>query len=414
MDRGNNTVWLIGEAYPIIPSENGIPSIRDVMKKYFFNHLVLHNSIKASVIDASKKLLTVWKKLNETAIRDKHVVVKIKKVLKKFEHLKRSKHRRTAIQINHEQKFIKLLDSRFDIAPKLNYHHNKPGSKPKIHTSPGKDEDYDVTDTDSDNEANQEIDSSNDMDFTTTFSEYQKSKLSIGTRPSNFVNIAMKSADVFSTLDRIQLSSPKFTMLCASMARVNEVNLDDCVMSSSTVQRRRETKREAIASIIKDEFSSTVTSGLVVHWDGKKLKDTTNENKNFRSKLVERIAVVVSGIDTQKIVTVARAENGKGFVAADIVFENLEQWNVLQSIIASCTDTTLANTGHTNGSVVLFEKLMKKNLLYFACRHHIFELVIGFIFTMLFGDTTAPSRTMFDNFKRDWVLVDQTKFEVNI
>lgn len=412
MDLDNNTVWLIGEISPIIPSEN-IPSTRDVMKKYFFNHFVLRNSIKTSVIETSKELLTVWKKLNETAISDKHVGPKIKRVIKKFDHLKRSKQRRTTIQINHEHEFIKLLDSRFDIAPKPNYHHNKPGSKPNIHYSPESNEDSDVN-ADSDFEADLEIESSIDMDFTTTLSEYQKSKLSIGTRPLNFVDKIMKSPDVFSTLDRIQLSSPKFTMLCASMARASDINLDECVISTSTVARRRATHRGLITTIIKDEFSSTVKSGLVVHWDGKKLKDSTNVDKNFRNKLVERIAVVVTGIETEKIVTVARAENGKGFVAADIVYENLEQWNVLQSIIASCTDTTMANTGHTNGSVVLFEELIEKNLLYFACRHHIFELVIGAIFTMFFGDTTAPSRTIFENFKRDWILVDQTKFEVNI
>ncbi|KAJ6647989.1 hypothetical protein Bhyg_03214, partial [Pseudolycoriella hygida] len=147
-----------------------------------------------------------------------------------------------------------------------------------------------------------------------------------------------------------------------------------------------------------------------MHWDGKKLKDKTNEDKKLRNTLVDRTAVVLSGIDTEKIVTVARAENGKGLVAAYIVYENVQKWNCLESIIAKCTDTTFANTGCTNGAVVLFEKLMKKNLLYLACRHHMFELVIGAIFIQLFEETTAPSSPMFENFKRDWCLIDESKF----
>lgn len=127
----------------------------------------------------------------------------------------------------------------------------------------------------------------------------------------NFIEQSMASADVFSTLERIQLSSPKFTMLCASMARASKINLEECVLLTSTVARRKVSHRDTITTIVKDGFSSTIKSGLVVHFDGKKLKDTTNEDKKFRNKLVERIAVVVAGIDTEKIVTVAKAENGK-------------------------------------------------------------------------------------------------------
>lgn len=413
MEHEDLNIWLIGETSSNIPLENGLPSTRDMLKKYFFEHSVSRKSQASSIIDVAKLVRQIWDFYSEPAIDVKDVVKKVKKVIEKFINLKKSKNRRTLIQVNHEQLFMKLLDDRFDIAPKQNYHYSKPGPKPKPkNTSSKEHEILDYVSEDSDSELHCEIDSSNDIDFEMTLSGYERSKLAIQEKPSNFVEKVMKSPDVYSTLDRIQLSSPKFTMLCASMARANDINLNDCVLSTSTVARRRAAQRELITTIIKDEFSSTVKSGLVVHWDGKKLKDTTNKDKHLRSKLVERIAVVVEGNDTEKIVTIAKAENGKGFVAADVVYTNLEDWNVLQWIVATCTDTTGANTGHTNGAVVLFEKLMEKNLLYFACRHHIFELVIGGIFTKLFGDTTAPSRSIFENFKRDWSLIDQTKFEV--
>lgn len=409
MDCESINIWLIGETSPNIPLENGLPSARDMLKKYFFEHSVLRKSKPNSIIAVAKEVCQIWDFHNETAIDGKDVVKKMKKVIKKYENLKKSRNRRTSIQRNHETSFEEFLDRRFDIAPKENYHRSKPGPKPKIYVTPKEKEEVDDINSDTESPVS---DFSNDMDFETTLSAYQISKLSIDVKASNFVENSMKSADVFSTLDRIGLSNTKFTMLCASMARASDINLEDCVLSSDTVRRRRIVNRGNITTIIKDEFSSTNKSALVVHWDGKKLKDTTNEDKKFRNKLVERLAVVVEGVDKEKIITIAKAENGTGIIAAETVYENLKEWNVLQWIVASCTDTTSANTGPYNGAVVLFENLMKKNLVYFACRHHIFELVIGAVFVMLFGDTTAPSSSMFDNFKRDWILVDQTKFEV--
>ncbi len=163
---------------------------------------------------------------------------KIRKLIVKFDNLKKSNKRRTTIKINHENSFEKLLDNCFDIAPKCNYHHTKPGPKPKI-SLPDHDDDSDI-DGDSDSDMHSENNlNADDTDFETTLSEYEKMKLSIGQKQPNFVDKSLNSSCVFSTLERIQLSSSKFTMLCASMARAAEVEINECVISTSTVARRR-------------------------------------------------------------------------------------------------------------------------------------------------------------------------------
>lgn len=91
-------------------------------------------------------------------------------------------------------------------------------------------------------------------------------------------------------------------------------------------------------------------SNLVLHWDGKKLEDTTNDNLALRVKKVERLAVVVSGINGQKIVTIAKTENGTGVVISDTVYEHVIEWKLLDSVVAICT----ANTGPNGGSVPSF------------------------------------------------------------
>lgn len=98
---------------------------------------------------------------------------------------------------------------------------------------------------------------------------------------------------------------------------------------------------------------------------------------------------------------------------SEMVFEHLEAWTILQSIVAMCTDTTSANTGVTNGACVKFEAMIGRNLVYFACRHHMYELIIGAIFILLFDKTTGPNTEMFENFKRDWWQIDKATFKVH-
>lgn len=216
-----------------------------------------------------------------------------------------------------------------------------------------------------------------------------------------------------SVLDRTGISAPKFTLLCAAMAGAVGENIMESTLSTSTCYRRRKIHRDMIVTIIKDDFISSSKSNLVLHWDGKKLQDTTNDDIALSKKKVERLAVVVSGIEVQKIITIAKTEDGSGVVTADAVYEHVADWNLLDAIIDICTDTTPANTGTTNGSVVLYQQLVNRNLLYFACRHHVDELTIGGVFTGLFGGTTGPSPELFEAFKSDWHHVNQASFKVS-
>lgn len=217
---------------------------------------------------------------------------------------------------------------------------------------------------------------------------------------------------MYSALDRTFTSTSKFTILCAAIAVAVDENLNDRVLSESTVDRRRIFYRDRIVTVIKNEFLSTVKSPLVIHWDGKKLKDTTNDDLALRNKKVERMAVVASGLRVEKIITIAKTSDGTGLVTADTAYEHVVDWAISDAIVFLCTDTTAANTGMTNGAVVLFQKKMKRNILYLACRHHFLELVIGSIFVLLFGESTGPSPEIFENFRRDWSMVKQKSFQV--
>lgn len=428
------SVWLIGQVTPNFAEV--LPTIREVMRVYFHYRLVLLTSKKDSVARVIKDLIEHAKNLGVDTIRDFDAIRKINNVISKHEAFKKSMHRDTETQRLNERKFIDLLNQPFVIATTPNYHRNKTENVQKsvkcevsqitssfININSNADIEMDEIDTDliegcdSQYESiDEDYNNNNDSDYEMTLSKYQFTKLTGGPaiKEPGVIHKIINSPDVSSTLDRTGISAPQFTMLCAAIAGAVNEDLSQCTLSTSTCYRRRKYHRSQIVSIIKDNFISTLTSNLVLHWDGKKLLDSTNDDITLRSKKVERLAVVVSGADIQKIITIAKTKDGSGLVISDTVYEHVAGWNILDKIIGICTDTTITNTGTTNGSVALFQLLLKRNVLYFACRHHVMELIIGGVFIGLFGETTGPCPEMFANFKRDWHIVDQTSFQVRL
>lgn len=423
------TIWLIGEVTSSFP--DGIVTVRDALRVYFYYRIVLLKQRKPSVTSLANDMIAHWNKLGIATMEDQDIARKINKILDKHDLYKKSMHRNTSTQRLNEQKFIDLLHERFDIFSKVNYHPNKknklePEKTEKLEQDKPLPEPVSVEqtlqsdenlDTDIDMSDVNEIDfnDSGDLDFEMSVSKYHRSQLSSATssEQSGVIQKIIDSPDVSSVLDRTGISTPKFTLLCAAIAGAIGENVNECTLSTSTCYRRRKVHRDRIVTTIKDEYISSSKANLVLHWDGKKLQDKTNEDIALRKKKVERLAVVVSGIDGQKIITIAKTEDGTGLVIADTVYEHVIEWSLSDVIIGVCTDTTAANTGTSNGSVVLYQNRVKRNLLYFACRHHVDELVIGGVFVGLFGDTTGPSPELFEHFKGDWHLVNRAAFKVS-
>lgn len=446
--------WLIGQASEFLPV--GLPTFGDVFRTYFYKRFVDSKQKGPSYIEVAKQLVAHWKNLEKTTVAPKDVVRRFKKLDEMYDLLKKGKPRRTPKQLNQEDNFVRLLNKVFDIAPKLNYHHNKQQNSVQIedlaesmHTEainrhyhhPKQQNSVQIENLDEETQAMEvdniskvdrrnkvlnlvaaesdamEVDNENDKDFEAKLSVYYKLQFSIDEpdkKTDDAICKIINSPDVSSALDRTNTSTSSFVIILAAISRALEVDLTECVFSTSTLLRRRSDHREVIKEVVKNEFLASIKSGLVVHWDGKRLKDTTNEEHDERNRKVERIAIVVTGLDTQKILAIARSDDGTGVVVSDTVYEHLEAWTILETIIAMCTDTTGANTGCTNGACVLLEQMMGRNLVYFACRHHMFELIIGAVFIKLFGETTGPNIEMFENFKRDWCEINKASFKVQL
>lgn len=148
----------------------------------------------------------------------------------------------------------------------------------------------------------------------------------------------------------------------------------------------------------------------MVHWDGKLLPEITGRDK------VDRLPIVVTQEDTEQLLAVPKLSSGTGNSIATNVFEQLNQWQLLDKVQAACFDTTASNTGEYNGAAVLLEELLHRSLLFLPCRHHIYELVLKdvFIQKVLGSKTVGPDIPLIGRFRNEWNDFEQSFFNYGI
>src|SRR6218665_3268567 len=87
---------------------------------------------------------------------------------------------------------------------------------------------------------------------------------------------------------------------------------------------------------------------------------------------------------------------------SDVMIEVLSEWEVKNCIKALSFDTTSSNTGRKNGSCMLVEMQLQKEVLYMACRHHIHEILLEEAFGITMGPSTRPDTLLFKRVKAFW------------
>lgn len=142
-----------------------------------------------------------------------------------------------------------------------------------------------------------------------------------------------------------------------------------------------------------------------MHWDGKILADLAGRAN------VDRIAVLVSYNGTAKFLGAPKIETGTGKNIADAVFNVLVQWNLVGKIVAACFDTTSTNTGPDNGALVILSRLIGRNLINLACRHHTYEIILKNVFEKKMGPSSAPEPPIFNRFANRWHEFKNNEFK---
>ncbi|KYN05953.1 hypothetical protein ALC62_03109, partial [Cyphomyrmex costatus] len=220
--------------------------------------------------------------------------------------------------------------------------------------------------------------------------------------------INIVTTNVAAALDRCNISDRKGAFIISACAKALGCTLDDISISRSTIKRQREKARTESSVLIKQNFKPD--EWLVVHWDGKILPETSGTSIH-----VDKLAITVSGANSDKLLGIISLERSTGEAQADAVIGMLKKWNLESRIIAMSFDTTAANTGPYNGACVLIESQLKSDLLYLACRHHMYELVLRSIFeASIKTPVNGPNVGLYKRFQQSWSNIDTMAFETGI
>ena len=128
-------------------------------------------------------------------------------------------------------------------------------------------------------------------------------------------------------------------------------------------------------------------------------------------KMEDRLSILISGppnyIEGKLLGIVSMVDDqenpsSKGNIQAKEVWKAWLEWGVAENIRVIVFDTISSNTGVYRGAVTLLELELNRKIIWAACRHHIPELEIRNVWSMLFGDNYGPDYKHFVDFKDVW------------
>jgi hypothetical protein len=98
---------------------------------------------------------------------------------------------------------------------------------------------------------------------------------------------------------------------------------------------------------------------------------------------VDRLAILVSGEGTTKLLGVPKIHSGTGEAQAMSVYKLVNEWNLKDRVQFMSLDATSSNTGLKSGACMILEQKLGRNLVSLACRHHVMELIVAKVFDTL-------------------------------
>jgi hypothetical protein len=437
--RSKTNIFLIGSTVNCINGAK-LPSNLQVLQLFFHYHSNLKHTVKESCNLTYETVVNFWEKGGIPTRAKQHVIAKLESKYQQWRNIQRNCKRRSETQMQKEETFVKDFSLLFDIAHQDAIHMIKIQEDRDFLTSQRDGMQGCMTSIDMKKLKSDERKQQREKKFEERRTRAEKQKWKIeetvtlelssdentSETECNFDDVkiitnkhtfqaALKvkrarkgikdivSPQVASTLDRCKISDRKAVHILAATAASLGQDVSELNISRSTIKRARQENRFARARKIKDEFNVDVS--LTIHWDGKLLTELTGSEK------VDRLAILVSGGGVQQLLAVPKLENGTGKAIAEAIYESINDWGIKEQVCGMCFDTTAVNTGDKSGACVLLEQMLGKRMLSFACRHHALEVVLESVFSKALGaSSTGPDILLFKRFKKQWNLLDKTKF----
>ncbi|GBM68938.1 hypothetical protein AVEN_192686-1 [Araneus ventricosus] len=208
-------------------------------------------------------------------------------------------------------------------------------------------------------------------------------------------------------LDRCQLSMRESVFILEPTIDALGYNIDEFPISKSSIERIRTEKWKKRAENIKIDFQNKVPDVVTLHSDDKLLRALS-----ARKSKEERLPIIISYGLKEQLIAVPRLDNSTGKEQAQAFWKAILDWNLENKGHILCCDTTASNTGSFNGACALLEQTFYRKMLFSACRHHAYELVLKAVFDVKIKQvTTSPDIPLFKKLKDNWKNIDLTKIQ---
>ncbi|KAJ8682355.1 hypothetical protein QAD02_018147 [Eretmocerus hayati] len=214
------------------------------------------------------------------------------------------------------------------------------------------------------------------------------------------------TASLAAALDTVKLSFRNTVRVIAGFCDALHISMNDLIINRESFRRMREVMRTKSAEKIKDVFGDTELKAAILHWDGKKILNKSNR------KVVERLSLVITDGNVSKIIDIPALDDGKGKTQAEAAYASLVSWGLVPHIKGFCCDTPPTNFGRKSGVAVLLEQMLERDVLFLACRHHVYEIILAHVFEIKIPGTVGPDVQLFKKLRSAWDSLDKKSFKL--
>ncbi|CAH0558598.1 unnamed protein product [Brassicogethes aeneus] len=421
-----NTAYLLG-AFNNNLTRCKLPNNSEVLNYFMFKYKVLKKSIRSSATEVIKEVQDIWSIIDVPLERSQHVTKKLESLFIEWRNLNKSRFKKhCAFHISKIKEFTDKLNKLFDV--RLKKKSSQELSPEQLFSLVRKNKgqhislSINVEDNEPPLESIENVVDKNALSralssTSISFEEVSSCSGALKRTISNFEDelseysndkkkINIMTPELTSALDRSNISSRNATYNLVAAAKSLGHDPTKINISHRVIHRERIKMRKMVAADIKE--NSLIVDNVILHWDGKLLPDCGGPHK------VDRLPIVLSGLNYEQLLGVPKLDSGTGFNQAKTIVKALNRWNIVKNVKGLCFDTAYVNSGDENGAAVQIERALKTKILWFPCRHHIYELVMKSVAEVVWHVSSGPSPAVFNRFKQEWTTIDQTKYETGM
>jgi len=154
----------------------------------------------------------------------------------------------------------------------------------------------------------------------------------------------LMTSRVTSALDKCKVSDRDAIHIITALLEALSLNINDFILSRSTVKRARKMLRKESTTSIKSKLSDIDLDFVVIHWDSKILTIITGKSN------IDRLPVVATAPGVEQLLGVPGLTSCMGSEVSSAVYDILLEWSLEDKIQAMVVDTTASNTGRLKDS----------------------------------------------------------------